>query len=33
MKPPYWYVLINGEIVTHKEKADVVRSIFKYYLA
>lgn len=33
MKLPYGYVLINGEIVTHEEKADVVRSIFKYYLA
>jgi len=33
MKLPYGYVLTNGEIVTHEEKADVVRDIFKYYLA
>lgn len=33
MKLPYGYVLVNGEIVVHEEKADVVRSIFGYYLA
>ncbi len=33
MKLPYGYVLVNGEIVVHEEKADVVRSIFEYYLA
>ena len=33
MKLPYGYVLINGEIVAHEETADVVRSIFEYYLA
>ncbi len=33
MKFPYGYVLINGEIVAHEGKADVVRSIFEYYLA
>ncbi len=33
MKLPYGYVLINGEIVVDEEKADVVRSIFEYYLA
>jgi len=33
MKLPYGYVLINGEIVAHEEKADVVRSIFECYLA
>ena len=33
MKIPYGYVLINQEIVVHEEKADVVRSIFGYYLA
>lgn len=33
MKLPYGYVLIGEEIVVHKEKADVVRSIFEYYLA
>ncbi len=33
MKLPYGHVLIDGEIVTHEEKADVVRGIFKYYLA
>ncbi len=32
MKLPYGYVLVNGEIVVHKEKADVVRNIFEYYL-
>ena len=33
MKLPYGYVLAGEEIVVHKEKADVVRSIFEYYLA
>ena len=33
MKLPYGYVLVGEEIVIHKEKADVVRSIFEYYLA
>lgn len=33
MKLPYGYVLINGEIVVHKEKGDTVCSIFEHYLA
>ncbi len=33
MKLPYGYVLVDEEIVVHEEKADVVRSIFEYYLA
>jgi len=33
MKLPYGYVLVDDEIVIHEEKADVVRSIFEYYLA
>lgn len=33
MKLPYGYVLVNKEIIVHEEKADVVRSIFEYYLA
>ena len=33
MKVPYGYVLIDGEITVHEEKADVVRSIFNDYLA
>ncbi len=33
MKLPYGYVLADEEIVVHEEKADVVRSIFEYYLA
>jgi len=33
MKLPYGYVLVNEEIVIHEERADVVRNIFKYYLA
>lgn len=33
MKLPYGCVLIGKEIAVHEEKADVVRSIFKYYLA
>ena len=33
MKLPYGYVLDDEEIIIHKEKAGVVRSIFEYYLA
>ena len=33
MKLPYGYVLAGEEIVVHEGKADVVRSIFEYYLA
>ena len=33
MKLPYGYVLIEGEIAVHEEKADIVRSIFDAYLA
>ena len=33
MKLPYGYVLADDEIVMHEEKADVIRSIFEYYLA
>jgi len=33
MKLTYGYVLVNGEIVVHDEKADIVRNIFEYYLA
>ena len=33
MKLPYGYVLTGEEIVVHEEKADVVHSIFEYYLA
>lgn len=33
MKLPYGYVLIEGEIMIHEEKANVVRSIFDDYLA
>ena len=33
MKIPYGYVLVNEEIIVQEEKADVVRSIFGYYLA
>lgn len=33
MKLPYGYVLIGEEISVHEEKVDVVRSIFRYYLA
>ncbi len=33
MNLPYGYVLVDEEIVIRKEKADVVRSIFEYYLA
>lgn len=32
MKLPYGYVLVGEEIAIHEEKADVVRSIFEYYL-
>ncbi len=33
MRIPYGYELINGEIAMDCEKAEVVRSIFAYYLA
>ena len=33
MKPPYGYVLDGEKIVIHEERADIVRSIFEYYLA
>ena len=33
MKLPYGYVLDDEVIVIHEERADVVRSIFEYYLA
>ena len=33
MKLPYGYVLDGEEIVIHEKRADVVRSIFEYYLA
>ena len=33
MKLPYGYVLVNEKIIVHEEKANVVRSIFGYYLA
>ena len=33
MKLPYGYVLNNGEIVIHEERAGVIRSIFEYYRA
>ncbi len=33
MKLPYGYVLSDEEIIVHEGKADVVRSIFEYYLA
>ena len=32
MKLPYGYVLVGEEITIHEERADVVRSIFEYYL-
>ena len=32
MKLPYGYVLADNEIIIHEEKADVVCSIFAYYL-
>ena len=33
MKLPYGYVLDGEGIIIHEEKAEVVRSIFEYYLA
>ena len=33
MKLPYGYVLDGEKVNVHEEKADVVRSIFEYYLA
>ena len=33
MKLPYGYVLDGEKIVIHEERADVVRSMFEYYLA
>lgn len=33
MKLPYGYVLDGEKIVIHEERADIVRSIFEYYLA
>ena len=33
MKLPYGYVLVGEGIAIHEEKADVVRSIFEYYIA
>jgi len=33
MKLPYGYVVVDEKIIVHEEKADVVRSIFEYYLA
>ncbi len=33
MKLPYGYVLVGEKVNVHEEKADVVRSIFEYYLA
>lgn len=33
MKIPYGYILVNGEIVIDDDKAEIVRSIFAYYLA
>ena len=33
MNLPYGYVLVDGEIVIHEKKADVVRGIFECYLA
>ena len=33
MKLPYGYVLNGEEVVVHEKKADVVHSIFEYYLA
>ena len=33
MKLPYGYVLIGEKIAMHEEKANIVRSIFEYYLA
>jgi len=33
MKLPYGYVLVGEKVNVHEEKADVVRSMFEYYLA
>ena len=33
MKLPYGYVLVDEEVAIHEENANVVRSIFEYYLA
>mgnify|MGYP002510689755 CR=1 FL=1 len=33
MKLPYGYVLVGEKIDVHEERANVVRSIFEYYLA
>ena len=33
MKLPYGYVLVGEEVAIHEENANVVRSIFEYYLA
>ena len=33
MKLPYGYVLDGEKLVIHEERADVVRSMFEYYLA
>ncbi|MCI9484501.1 MAG: hypothetical protein HFH27_08580 [Clostridiaceae bacterium] len=33
MKLPYGYVLVDKEVAIHEENANVVRSIFEYYLA
>ena len=33
MKIPYGYILVGEGIAIHEEKADVVCSIFEYYLA
>ena len=33
MKLPYGYVLTDKEVAIHEENANVVRSIFEYYLA
>ena len=33
MKLPYGYVLVGEEVAIHEENANVIRSIFEYYLA
>ena len=33
MKLPYGYVLVDEEVTIHEENANIVRSIFEYYLA
>ena len=33
MKLPYGYVLVDEKVAIHEENANVVRSIFEYYLA